>query len=342
MRKSHGIKARESEQRQQIADARHGNAHRKRTELPDPSREHRGTHEVADSGAYERAEHLDRTATKEKYEGTACGAGSKPLLNGTIVWPRPLNGRKHLVVLVHREVSAIRLNLAQEVLHHPDAVRVHSRCGQAHDLVENMMSLDARAFERQQAQVHVNGDAKDTRHAIHRVAHAPGARSAREHEHASAANDRGLVSKWGGDGGRVSLGHDIAPDGLHVQRVCSHAVMVKQRVTQGVGSQSGLRPGCAKTSVLVFVLVFVLDKIEVLDGLDHSMAWLVIDVILILLVKEVEALQDLLALAVIIGSMLTESLHPCLPSGVARLPPPHRSHSAAILELRYVKLQTSI
>ncbi len=51
------------------------------------------------------------------------------------------------------------------------------------------------------------------------------------------------------------------------------------------------------------------------------MAWLVIDVILILLVKEVEALQDLLALAVIIGSMLPESLHPCLPSGVARLAP---------------------
>ena len=252
------------------------------------------------------------------------------------------------MVLVHREVSAIRLNLAQEVLHHPDAVRVHSRCGQAHDLVENMMSLDARAFERQQAQVHVNGDAKDARHAIHRVAHAPGARSAREHEHASAANDRGLVSKWGGDGGRVSLSHDIAPDGLHVQRVCSHAMMVKQRVTQGVGSQSGLRPRCAKTAVLVFalvfVLVFVLDKIEVLDGLDHSMAWLVIDVILILLVKEVEALQDLLALAVIIGNMLTESLHPCLPSGVARLPPApvtFRGHiKATLCKVAYLDIES--
>ena len=135
----------------------------------------------------------------------------------------------------------------------------------------------------------MNRDAKHARHAVHRVSHAPGTRAAREHEHARAADDGRLVRKRRVDGWLVARRHHIAPDGLHVQGVCTHAMVVEQRVAQRVRGQNRLGPGRAGA----FVLVLVFHEVKVLERPLPAMARLIIGVIV---VEVVEALEDFLAL----------------------------------------------
>ena len=54
---------------------------------------------------------------------------------------------QHLVVLMNRKVTSIRLDFAKKALHHPDAMRIYAGGRQAHNLIEDVMPLDACALE---------------------------------------------------------------------------------------------------------------------------------------------------------------------------------------------------
>ena len=93
------------------------------------------------------------------------------------------------MILVYREATTIGLNFLEETLHHPNAMGIDSRCGQADNLVKAVAIFDASALKRQKTQVDVNRDAQYGSNTIHGIAHTPGTCSACQHKHASAADD---------------------------------------------------------------------------------------------------------------------------------------------------------
>ena len=48
---------------------------------------------------------------------------------------------------MNRKVTSIRLDFAKKALHHPDAMRINAGGRQAHNLIEDVMPLDACALE---------------------------------------------------------------------------------------------------------------------------------------------------------------------------------------------------
>ena len=141
--------------------------------------------------------------------------------------------------VAHRELGAVRLHLADVVLHEPDPVRVDAGGGEADYLAEAFVPLDAGAFDGKQREVHVDGEPKDAGDAVHGVPDAPGPRAGGEHELARPADDGGLVREAGVAGQLVALAHHVLPGGLHVVGVDAHAVATL-RVPCGDGVHQGI------------------------------------------------------------------------------------------------------
>ena len=54
------------------------------------------------------------------------------------------------MILVHREATTIGLDFLEETLHHPNAMGIDARCGQADDLIKAVTIFDASTLKRQE------------------------------------------------------------------------------------------------------------------------------------------------------------------------------------------------
>ena len=238
-----GVEVRQEGERREVAHAGRRDAAADAAELPELAREHLCAHVVAHAGAHKGAEHLDGAAAQQKHERAACARRGESELEAPVIGVGLLHHVEQVVEAAHREPGALGLDLVDVVFHQPDAVGVHAGRGQAHDLAEALVPLDAGALDGQQREVDVDRHAEHARHAVHGVAHAPGSGAGREHELTRPADDRRLVGQGRVHGELVAGAHDLVPNRLHVMRVHPHSRRAHRPfasiVCRAYGSPSG-------------------------------------------------------------------------------------------------------